>query len=161
MRSPRTMAVVVGGVALVAAACGGDDTEANGGLSGGGDQGRTVQVDMVDNAFEPDTLEVDQGEAVRFEITNTGDVAHDAFIGEAAAQEDHEDEMRAAEDDEADGEDHGMDGMGAEDDGDGITLEPGESAELMHTFDQPGTIEIGCHEPGHYDAGMKVTVTVG
>ena len=115
-----------------------------------------MQVDMVDIAFEPDTLEVEQGATVRFEFTNTGETPHDAFIGDASAQQDHEREMRETED-----ADNGMDGMGTEDEGDGITLEPGESGELTYTFDQAGAIEIGCHQPGHYDAGMKVDVTVG
>jgi uncharacterized cupredoxin-like copper-binding protein len=41
-----------------------------------------------------------------------------------------------------------------------ISLEPGESGEITYTFEDSGTIEIGCHEPGHYDAGMIVDVTV-
>lgn len=28
------------------------------------------------------------------------------------------------------------------------------------TFTEPGTVLIGCHQPGHYSAGMKGTVTV-
>ena len=157
MRSACVMVALAGGVALLGAACGGDDGgEADGGLSTGGDGERTVQVDMVDSAFGPDTLEVDQGDTVRFEFTNTGEIRHDAFIGDADAQQDHEREMREAED-----ADDGMEGMGDEDHGDGITLEPGESGELTYTFDRAGTIEIGCHQPGHYDAGMKVNVTVG
>ncbi len=64
--------------------------------------------------------------------------------------------MREAEDDA-----NGMDAMGTEAEGDGITVDPDESGELTYTFDQLGTIEIGCHQPGHYDAGMRVTVTVG
>jgi uncharacterized cupredoxin-like copper-binding protein len=58
---------------------------------------------------------------------------------------------------EADEADDEMHGMGSEDEGDGIT---GESGELTHTFDEAGTIEIGCHQPGHYDAGMRVNITV-
>lgn len=27
-------------------------------------------------------------------------------------------------------------------------------------FDKPGTYEIACHVPGHYEAGMKVEITV-
>ena len=37
---------------------------------------------------------------------------------------------------------------------------PASSGELTHTFDDAGTIEIGCHQPGHYDAGMTITVEV-
>jgi uncharacterized cupredoxin-like copper-binding protein len=137
------------------AACGGDD-DTGGTLSTGGDGERTIQVDMVDTAFEPDTLEVDEGDTVRFEFTNTGENPHDAFIGNAAAQQDHEREMRETVD-----ADHGMDGMGTEDEDDGITLEPGESGDLTYTFEQARTIEVGCHQPDHYEAGMKVHITVG
>ncbi len=80
------MAALATGVALLAAACGGDDCEADADLSSAGDGERTVQVDMVDTAFEPDTLDVDRGETVRFDFTNTGALPHDAFIGDAAAQ---------------------------------------------------------------------------
>ena len=153
MRSRRrTLAVVVAGVALLAAACGGDD----GDLAADANETRTVEVDMVDIAFEPATLDVDRGETVRFVFTNRGDVAHEAYIGDRQAQTDHEDEMRDRDgDDESDA--HGGHGDEAED---AITVEPGESGELTYTFDEADTIEVGCHEPGHYDAGMKITVEV-
>ena len=41
---------------------------------------------------------------------------------------------------------------------DAVTVEPGDTAELTHTFDDTGTIEIGCHQEGHYAAGMTVEV---
>lgn len=41
-----------------------------------------------------------------------------------------------------------------------IRIEPGETAELTWTFTDPGTVLMGCHEPGHYDAGMRGTITV-
>lgn len=41
-----------------------------------------------------------------------------------------------------------------------ITVEPGASGSLTYTFDTPGTYEIGCHQPGHYAAGMTITVIV-
>ena len=69
---------------------------------------------------------------------------------------------RAANSDEASsdlgtemGDDHT-----ARDEENGITIEPGKTGDLTHAFDQPGAFEIGCHEPGHYDSGMKVAVTV-
>ena len=107
---------------------------------------------MVDNAFEPDHLEVTEGETVRFVFTNHGAVAHDAFIGDTDAQADHEAEMRRRR---ATGHGHGDHGAD-----EAVTVEPGERGELTHTFDDAGTIEIGCHQPGHYDAGMKVAMKV-
>jgi uncharacterized cupredoxin-like copper-binding protein len=41
-----------------------------------------------------------------------------------------------------------------------VTVEPGKTEELTTRFDDAGTYEIGCHEPGHYAAGMKITITV-
>jgi uncharacterized cupredoxin-like copper-binding protein len=144
---PRLHLLTIAAAGLVLlAACGDDDTSS-------GDT-RTVEIDMVDIAFDPDTLEVSPGETVRFVFTNTGGVAHDAFIGDEAAQADHEADMRAEDDDDMHGGGHG------EDDTDGVTVEPGDTGELTHTFDDAGTIQIGCHQEGHYQAGMKITIEV-
>ncbi len=152
MNPARTALALVGTPAVVVAACGGDDdTTAAGG--DGSNAERTVEIDIVDIAFQPDTLEVARGETVRFVFTNTGEIAHDAFIGDDAAQDDHEMEMRDADED-AHGGGHG------DDDSDAITVEPGDIGELTYTFDEPGDLEIGCHQAGHYDAGMHVAVTV-
>lgn len=148
MRRLPLVSVTAAGL-LVLAACGEDDNASN----AGGDQVRTIEVEMVDNAFDPETLEVSRGETVRFVFTNTGEVAHDAFVGDVAAQAGHEDEMRAA-----DGDEHG--GGHGDDTEDALTVEPGDTGELTHTFDDTGTLEIGCHQEGHYDAGMTITVEV-
>lgn len=139
MRLASTLAVPAVTLALLAAGCGDDDTETS-------DDGvRTVDIDMVDIGFEPDTVEVASGETVRLVFSNTGEVAHDAFVGDADAQTDHEMDME----------------MGHEtDEENAITVEPGDTGQLTYTFEEPGTIEIGCHQPGHYDAGMKIDVTV-
>lgn len=150
-RSRSTILTVLAGfLAVTAAACGSDD---NPSATGAGGDVRTVEVDMADNAYQPDTVDIAEGETVRFVFTNTGTVPHDAFIGDTAAQADHEQEMRDADDDS------GMSHGGGDDDG-AITVEPGETGELTHTFDETGTLEIGCHEPGHYEDGMKMTVEV-
>jgi uncharacterized cupredoxin-like copper-binding protein len=41
-----------------------------------------------------------------------------------------------------------------------VSLEAGESKEITWYFADEGTTLIGCHEPGHYDGGMKGTITV-
>jgi uncharacterized cupredoxin-like copper-binding protein len=114
---------------------------------------RTVEVEMTDNLFDPQEIDVAKGETVKFEFDNTGAVAHDAFVGDAQAQAEHEDEMNG--DHMSGGSEMGHDGE------DAITVEPGKKGELTQTFDKAGTLEIGCHEPGHYAGGMKLTVTVG
>lgn len=112
---------------------------------------RTIEVDMVDLAFKPDAVKVARGETVQFVFTNRGEVVHDAFIGDAGAQADHEADMRKGDDD-------GHGGHG--DDESAVTVEKGDTGEIVYRFDKAGTVEIGCHQPGHYAAGMKVTVEV-
>jgi uncharacterized cupredoxin-like copper-binding protein len=112
----------------------------------------TVKIDMVDTAFKPHTVEVHRGEAVRFVFANKGKVDHDAVIGDAAAQVEHEREMRSLE-----AEGHSAEHGGGEN---AITVMPGDTGELTTTFNRVGFTEIGCHEVGHYEAGMRVTVNV-
>jgi uncharacterized cupredoxin-like copper-binding protein len=109
---------------------------------------RVVAVTMTDELrFVPDMFIVSVGETVRFEVTNAGAIRHEFFIGDTDAQADHEAEMLE------------MGGM-AHDEPNGIAVDPGESKVLEHTFATTGTVLIGCHERGHYDAGMVATVTV-
>ena len=130
-------------VALVLlAACGSDDRST--GAGSGAD--RTIDVEMRDIAYSPTSIDVRLGETVRFNFKNTGQVEHDAFIGDAPAQDAHEKEMR-------EGHDHGKEANA-------VSVKPGKSASLTHTFDKPGQLLIGCHEPGHYVGGMKITVNV-
>lgn len=152
MTRPRALFVIgIGLLAVTTTACGDDDNPTT---TGAGGDVRTVEIDMVDIAFEPDTIEVSTGETIRFVFTNTGAVAHDAFIGDEIAQADHEAEMRDA----ADMGEHG--GGHGEDDEDAVTVEPGDTGELTHTFDSAGSVEIGCHQEGHYEGGMKINVEV-
>jgi uncharacterized cupredoxin-like copper-binding protein len=46
------------------------------------------------------------------------------------------------------------------DEANAITLQPGETKTLEYTFEEAGELLAGCHEPGHYDAGMVATITV-
>jgi uncharacterized cupredoxin-like copper-binding protein len=109
---------------------------------------RTLSVQMTDLAFSPATISVKTGETVKFVFENKGKLPHDAFIGDAAAQKQHGMEMSGAM------AGHSMTGT------DGITVQPGKTGEMTMTFSDNGTLELGCHEPGHYEAGMKAMVNV-
>jgi uncharacterized cupredoxin-like copper-binding protein len=150
MKVPRTvlltvvLGVVLGaGIAATAAVPAGAGTPTS---------TRTIEVTMVDTAFQPTTLDVAAGERITFVFTNAGKIKHDAFIGTVKAQKRHERQMRAAEDD-----DHGHGGSRTPT---ALTVKPGRKAKLTYTFERAGTVEIGCHQPGHYAAGMKVTLAI-
>src|SRR5262245_32498713 len=91
--------------ALVVAACGGDSdgSDDSGGLTSNGTEDtdsagtRTVEVEMRDNEFSPDQIDVSEGETVRFVFSNEGQATHDAVVGDEADQAEHEAEMRYAE----------------------------------------------------------------
>jgi len=137
------VAVAVAAVALLAACGSGDQTPAP---AASGDE-RVVEVEMRDIAFAPTAVDVRAGEKVRFVFKNTGAVTHDAFVGDAAAQEAHEKEMR-------DGHDGHGEGSNA------VTVKPGKTASLRYTFERPGQILLGCHQPGHYTGGMKAAINI-
>ena len=133
---------------LTLAACG-DDSDDKTSATGT----RTVEIEMRDIEFSPDKVQVEAGETVRFVFHNVGAIAHDAFIGDEAAQDDHEMEMRGA------GDDGGMDHGGSSDAGENaITVDPGDTGELTYTFRDGDELVVGCPHAGHYEAGRKVMV---
>lgn len=140
----KRLVIVTSALVLVAAACGGDDDQS----ATADSDVRTVEIAMQDIAFEPAEVDVARGETVRFIFDNEGKVAHDAFIGDEDAQDEHEEEMSGGGMHHGDGDD------------DAITVDPGDTGELTYTFDDAGSVLIGCHQPGHYDAGMVIEVRV-
>lgn len=113
---------------------------------------RVVEVDANDDfTFSPAEIAVSAGETVTFVVTNTGAIPHDFTLGDQATQDAHEAEMAEMA---ASGD------MGEHSDPNAVVLEAGETNELTWTFSEAGTVLIGCHQPGHYDAGMKGAVEV-
>ena len=130
-------------LAVVLTACGGDDEPAG--------DARRIEIDMTDNAYDPETVEVTSGERVTFVFTNDGEAVHEAYIGTAEDQEAHAEEMAGG-----DGGGHDMDGSG----GEALEVEPGDTGELTYTFEDSGEYLIGCHQPGHYEDGMRLSVEI-
>lgn len=137
----RTLALLaLAGLAVVVAACGAGATEAD----------RTVSVRMFDDMrYEPERFDVDAGDTVRFEVTNSGEVRHEFFVGTTDEHREHADEMREREHAE---EAHANPAA--------VSVEPSETGTLEYTFDEAGELLVGCHEPGHYEAGMVAPITV-
>ena len=106
---------------------------------------RTVHLTAKYSKFEPSTFTFPVGTTVRFVIRNLDPIEHEFILGDR----DHQDYIERTKHPEHDGSVPGE-----------ITIKAGETAETTYTFDEPGVVLIGCHEPGHYDYGMRGQVTV-
>ena len=113
---------------------------------------RTIEVTANDELrFDPAEFEVAAGEVVTFRVTNAGEAEHEFVLGDEQAQQQMAEEMDG-------GDDHAHSG----DMSNAVTVHGGEQVELTWRFpDEPTTVLIGCHVPGHYEAGMRGSVTVG
>ena len=109
---------------------------------------RTVAVQMLDTMrFVPDRIEVKLNETVRFTVRNTGKVMHEFVIGTKPENEAHAALMMKFPDME-----HDEPYM--------AHVAPGQSGELVWTFNRAGTFEFACLIAGHYQAGMAGSITV-
>jgi len=107
-----------------------------------------IEVKLTDALrMEPAEMTVKAGQPVTFVVTNSGAIQHEFYLGDEAAQTEHEKEMMSS-------------GGMAMDEPDGIVLKPGETKELTHTFPMAGASLAGCHETAHYAGGMKAAITV-
>ena len=87
--------------------------------------------------FTPSTIAVARGETVTFEVTSMGGLVHEFMVGPAdAVAADQEGTPEAA--------DIGM----------------MQTRSVTYTFDGSGPYAFACHAPGHYEAGMRGTLTV-
>ena len=159
--SKRFVALTLGLVlSLAVSACGGTGTELTttmtdneseysfGSPAEPAEADRTVEINATDGlVFEPAELTVAAGETITFRIVNQGSLVHDFTLGDQATQDEHEQQMAE------------MEGM-AHDQPNAMTIPAGETMELTWTFSEAGTVLFGCHQPGHYAAGMKGQITV-
>ena len=109
---------------------------------------RTVKVDMTDAMrFVPASVTVSQGETVRFVVSNSGKLKHEFVLGTEKELKEHYEVMKKFPEME-----HADPNM--------VTVAPGKSGEVIWQFTKAGKVDIGCLQPGHYDAGMKGAVSV-
>ena len=87
--------------------------------------------------FTPSSITVQTGETVSFEVTSMGGLVHEFMVGPAdAVASDQAGTPEAA--------DIGM----------------MQTKSVTYTFDGTGPYAFACHATGHYEAGMKGTITV-
>lgn len=87
--------------------------------------------------FSPSAITVQRGETVTFEVTTIGPLVHEFMVGPA-------------------------DAVGADQEGTPEVADIGmmETKTLTYAFDGSGPYAFACHAPGHYEAGMRGTITV-
>ena len=132
--------IVVGVGAVGIGACDVDDAEGTTSAAAVID----VQVEMRDHTFTPAAYTFTLGSVVVFHFRNLGLVRHEAVVGDDIFQQGHVDHQH----------------MGNMQMVNAVLVEPGQQADLAYRFDVAGTILIGCHEPGHWEAGMLGIITV-
>ena len=119
------------------------------GIAGNADQARrTITLDMTDAMrFTPDALSVKEGETVRFVIRNKGRMLHEMVIGTADELAKHAAMMAKFPNME-----HDEPYM--------VHVDPGKTGDIVWTFNRAGSFEFACLIAGHYEAGMRGTITV-
>jgi uncharacterized cupredoxin-like copper-binding protein len=117
---------------------------------------RVIDVEMSAIAYKPNVIRVAANETVQFRFVNNTVAPHEALIGDTKAQIKHAKEMKAAAKEGTDAH-AGHDMKSAK----GYILVKAKSTKMLtYTFGKPGRLTIGCHQPGHWESGMKLTVLV-
>lgn len=110
---------------------------------------KTINVELLDAmkfAFSP-ALDIASGDIVRFVVVNTGQIRHEFSIGDAEEQKAHAQMMK------------NMPDMMHED-GNTVTVEPGETKEITWHFMGKEKVVFACNIPGHFEAGMHDSLTL-
>ena len=109
---------------------------------------RVVTVEMSDSMrFSPNSLQVKEGETIRFQVKNTGKVLHEMVIGTREELDSHAAMMKKYPNMEH--EEAYMAHVG-----------PQKTGDIVWLFNRKGSFEFACLVAGHYDAGMRGTILV-
>ena len=109
---------------------------------------RTIDMDALDTfRFTPDKITVKRGETIRFVMRNKGKIQHEIVIGTMAELKEHAALMQKFPEMEHEGANMAH-------------VAPGQSGEIVWTFNQPGTFSFACLIAGHFEGGMAGTIIV-
>ncbi len=132
-RSPVILTSLLAFSGAFAVACSG------GGAGGGATGGATeVKVKLSEFKYEGMPAQLKAGQAYKFVLTNGGAVEHEFSVVKRGSK-DHVGALAAV---------------------DAKELQPGKSVTKEFTFNEKGDFEVACHLPAHYEAGMKVAITI-
>ena len=103
---------------------------------------RTFRISAGDdNKFRPAAVIVRQGETIRIVLKNEGKLKHELMLGTKAELKEHAAVMVKHPEME-------------HDDPNAITVQPGETRELVWKFTKVGEVDFACLVPGHLEGGM-------
>lgn len=109
---------------------------------------RTMTIEMSDAMrYTPAEVAVTQGETVKFIVRNIGKLPHEMVLGTEQELKEHYEVMKKNPEME-----HADENM--------VTVQPGETGEIIWQFTQAGKVDFACLLPGHYEKGMKGVVNV-
>jgi uncharacterized cupredoxin-like copper-binding protein len=111
---------------------------------------RTIEITVDGYHFVPDHFQVRRGESIRFVVTNPDTIGHELYIGTVAEQA-----ARRAADVAAPSDPASVTHFGY-----GIYLPAFADGEFDYSFSADTDLLIGCHLPGHWEAGMVATIDV-
>jgi uncharacterized cupredoxin-like copper-binding protein/Cu/Ag efflux protein CusF len=109
---------------------------------------RTINIIMSDKMrYSPSSINVKNGETIRFVLKNKGKLEHEMVLGSAKELKQHAEAMK---------KNPGM----VHDDPNQVSVEPGKTKQMIWQFTEGGTVDFACLEPGHMEAGMVGKVRV-
>ena len=125
---------------------------------------RVIEIEMHDNYYYPENIDVKKGETIKFIVKNLGNLVHEYNIGTKEMHIKHRPEMMKLVENEillADKidrkkmkemskKDHSMGHSHAN----SVLLEPNETGEIIWKFSKNISLEMACNMPGHYEVGM-------
>ncbi len=150
VRMPRSVLALTVLLLMMAGCRGNSSRAATARLGDEAKADRTVEITMSDDLkFEPATVSVKRGETVAYKVVNPSKIDHEFTVGDAAFQEAHDTEMKTR-----------PSGITMANEAMSIALPPGQTKTITFTFPTSGRLVYGCHEPGHYSAGMKGEIKV-
>ena len=130
----RIIAIAIGALLLATACAPATGTGGSGGSGGGG----SVNIEATEFKFAAPTTTFTRGQPIRFTVKNSGSVEHSWELM-PRGEMDVSKALVAIPSSE---------------------LRAGATASRQYIFQNAGNYEFACHLPGHYEAGMKLDVTV-
>jgi uncharacterized cupredoxin-like copper-binding protein len=118
---------------------------------------RSIEIVATDNAFSLKSLQVRDGETVRFVVRNDGFETHEFLVGTAHEHAEHLAMMKAMLEQQR----KGGRALAMPHHANGVTVLPGETATFVWTFARTANLQFACDIPGHYEDGMHGAVGFG